>query len=225
MNEKYLVTPQTSADIARQAEERTNESLEEIHGQRAVSYLVPSWAGIVFYFFGSMAILAALNLRTLLQAIANTQPSVSGEFSQVVSGQIVLYGSLPIVSWATIILFWGTVGLGVYTLFWLGMAFITAARNEVVVETAFSNRGHFQDRVRVPLIKLLLIGGIIMSLFLTVRFGLPMGVGLFSSGLYQLFVSIPVGIALISIAILGGMITIYILRTLIVYFRHAEGIF
>lgn len=225
MNEKYLVTPQTSADIARQAEERTNESLEEIHGQRAVSYLVPSWSGIVFYFFGSMAILASLNIRTLLQAIASTQPSVSGEFSQVVAGQIMLYGSLPVVSWATIILFWGTVGLGVYTLFWLGMAFITAARNEVVVETAFSNRGHFQDRVRVPLIKLLLIGGIILSLFLTVRFGLPMGVGLFSSGLYQLFVNIPAGIALISVAILGGMITIYILRTLIVYFRHAEGIF
>lgn len=196
-----------------------------MHQQRAISYLKPTFVGLLGYILAACIILGVLNIRPLLQAVANTQPNVSGEFSRMITEQISLYGNLPIVNWITIVLFWGVVGLGVYTLFWLGMAFLTAARNEVIVETAFSNRGHFQDKVRVPLIKLILIGGIIVSLLTTVRYGIPFGSSLFAAGLYQIFSNLPYGLMLITAAVLGGVITMYILRTLVVYFRHAEGIF
>lgn len=225
MNEKYLVTPKTSAEITQAAEDDKSESLQEIQSKRAISYLVPSWAGVLSYVLITLIVLLVFNVRILTQAIANTQPEVSSQFTEVVQQQLKFYGDQIVVSWLTIILFWGSVGLAVYTVFWLGMAFVTAARNEMVVETAFSNRGHFQDRIRVPLIKIILIGAILISFILVLRFGLPLGTSLFASGLYAIFQNIPLGIMYIALSLIGGAITCYILRTLVVYFRHAEGIF
>lgn len=229
MNEQYLVTPKTSAQILQQAQqaqaEHQRESLEMLQVQRAESIAKPQLLAVIIYFVTSVAVLVAANFQALLKLSTQSGGQATGSFFEQVSQQLAIYGSLQIVSWITIILFWGSVGLGVYTLFWLGMAFFTVARNELVVETAFSNRGHFQDRVRVPLIRLVLGGGLIAAIGLTIRYVAPIASQLFLAGAIDLQGQIIIAILQILGAVAILMITLYILRTLFQYIRHADGIF
>lgn len=223
MNEKYLVTPQTSAQI--QQEAVVQDSKHELQEARARSFAIATPVGFVVYIFIAIGYLVAANIKTIAKVISGGQSASSAELAKQIGSQLAVYGDLQIVSWATIILFWGAVGLGVYTLFWLAMAFFTTARNELIVETAFSNRGHFQEQIRVPLIKLLLLAGMILTLLLTVKWLGPFWVNLFARGVYSFSSEMVIGILEILAAIIGAFLNIYIMRSLIVYFRHADAIF
>ncbi len=229
MNEHYLVTPKTSAQILQQAQqakaEEAQESLELLQVQRAESIARPRLLAVIAYFFIALVMLVAANWQALLAVVTQSESQTAGSFLNKVSEQLAIYGSLQLVSWITIILFWGTVGLGVYTLFWLAMAFFTAARNELIVETAFSNRGHFQERVRVPLIRLILSGALIAAVGLTIRYVAPFCSELFLAGAYDIRQSLPLAILQIVAAIAGLMVAFYLLRTIFQYIRHADGIF
>lgn len=223
MNEKYLVTPQTSEQIQQEAD--TPEPQHELQEARARSYAVATPVGFIAYVFMAIAYLVGVNIQIITQVAGGMEGSSSAELAKQISSQLVVYGDLPIVSWATIVLFWGAVGLGVYTLFWLAMAFFTTARNELIVETAFSNRGHFQDRIRVPLIKLLLLGGGLILLLVTINWLAPFWANLFARGVYSLPSQLIIGIVEILAAVIGAFLTIYGFRSLIVYFKHADAIF
>jgi len=223
MNEKYLVTPQTSEQI--QQEAIAQEPTHDLQEARARSFAVATPVGFVAYIFMAIGYLVAVNIQTIAKILSGNQSTDSAQLAQQIGSQLAAYGDLQIVSWATIVLFWGAVGLGVYTLFWLAMAFFTTARNELIVETAFSNRGHFQDRIRVPLIKLLLLVGIILTLLLTVKWLGPFWANLFARGVYSFGSQTVVGVIEMLAAIIGAFLNIYVIRSLIVYFRHADAIF
>lgn len=224
MNEKYLVTPQTSEKIQEQSTLQDGVP-QEIKHEHARSYAVASVGGFLGYIAVSITFLVATNLKTITQVIQGSRGADSEIIAQQIGSQIMIYGDLPIVSWTTIALFWGTVGLVVYTLFWLASAFFTAARNELMVETSFTNRGHFQNRIRIPLIKILLLIGIVTTLLLTVKWLGPFWSNLFVVGLYSLSDQVVVGIAEILASIVGVFLNIYAIRSLIVYFKHAEAVF
>lgn len=223
MNEKYLVTPQTSEQI--QQEAVAQEPQHDLQEARARSFAVATPVGFVAYIFLAIGYLVAANIQTIAKVLSGNQNTDSAQLAQQIGSQLAAYGDLQIVSWATIVLFWGAVGLGVYTLFWLAMAFFTTARNELIVETAFSNRGHFQDRIRVPLIKLLLLVGMILTLLLTVKWLGPFWANLFARGVYSFGSQTVVEVVEILAAIIGTFLNIYVVRSLIVYFRHADAIF
>lgn len=223
MNEKYLVTPQTSEQI--QQEAIAQEPSHDLQEARARSFAVATPVGFVAYIFLAIGYLVAANIQTIAKVLSGNQNTDSAQLAQQIGSQLAVYGDLQIVSWATIVLFWGAVGLGVYTLFWLAMAFFTTARNELIVETAFSNRGHFQDRIRVPLIKLLLLVGMILTLLLTVKWLGPFWANLFARGVYSFGSQTVVGVVEMLAAIIGTFLNIYVVRSLIVYFRHADAIF
>lgn len=223
MNEKYLVTPQTSAQIQQEAVDQ--DSTHELKEARARSYVVATAGGFVAYAALAIIYLIAVNIQTIAQVFSGSESLNSGELAQHISGQLVAYGDLQIVKWVVIVLFWGAVGLGVYTLFWLGMAFFTTARNELIVETAFSNRGHFQDRIRVPLIKLLFLVGMILVLLATVKWLGPFWANLFARGVYSFSSQTIIGVIEMLAAVVGAFLNIYAIRSLVVYFRHAEAIF
>ena len=223
MNEKYLVTPQTSAQIQQEASDQDPQG--DLKEARARSFAVATPVGFVAYIFMAIGYLVAVNIQTITKVLSGNQDANSAELARQIGSQLAMYGDLQIVSWATIVLFWGAVGLGVYTLFWLAMAFFTTARNELIVETAFSNRGHFQDRIRVPLIKLLLLGGILMLLLATVNWLAPFWANLFARGVYSVPSQVVIGVVEMLAAVAGAFLNIYALRSLIVYFRHADAIF
>lgn len=223
MNEKYLVTPQTSAQIQQEAADQDPQ--RELQEARARSYAIATPVGFVAYVFAAIGYLVAVNIQTITKVLSGNQGADSAELARQIGSQLAMYGDLQIVSWATIVLFWGAVGLGVYTLFWLAMAFFTTARNELIVETAFSNRGHFQDRIRVPLIKLLLLGGGVILLLLTINWLAPFWANLFARGVYSMPSQLIIGVVEILAAVIGTFLTIYSFRSLIVYFKHADAIF
>lgn len=225
MNEQYLVTPKTSAQILADAQEQKDQQDQALQIMRAESIARPNLLSVVVYFVVSTLVLIAADWSVVLDALNRSAPKINSDFSGQVSQQLAAYGNLPIVSWITIILFWGTVGLGVYTLFWLGMAFFTVARNELIVETAFSNRGHFQERIRVPLIRLLLVGAFLAAVGLTVRYVAPFCAQVFAQGLTNFSGNLVVAVLQMLAGILGGMICLYLLRTIFSYIRHADGIF
>jgi hypothetical protein len=223
MNEKYLVTPQTSAQIQQQAV--MQDPGRELQEARARSYAVAAPVGFIAYIAMSILYLVAVNIKTIAKVLSGSTSVDSAALAQQIGSQLMVYGDLQIVNWITIVLFWGTVGLGVYTLFWLGMAFFTTARNGLIVETAFSNRGHFQDRIRVPLIKLLLLAGMIITLILTIKWLGPFWANLFARGVYSLSSQVIIGAVEMLAAVVGTFLNIYVVRSLIVYFRHADAIF
>lgn len=222
-NEQFLVTPQTSAQITQQTSVVNNEAAElrALELKRARHYLMPSIAGIVGYIVAALVLLLVLNWSTIFAAVNST----SGGDPRTLTESIKYYADNQIVSWATIILFWGTVGLAVYTLFWLGSAFITAARNEMIVETAFSRRGHFWDKIRVPLIKLVLLAAVAIIFVLSLKYSVPALADLGSNAIFVLSSSPLMSLAYFIGALLGAMINLYILTTLVTFFRHADGIF
>ena len=147
--EQYLGTPQTSEQLNREAAELAESEVESVHElevQRARYYLTPRLTQVLSYFLFSIIALTALNYQTIFLCL-NSQLSFNGTLSQSVQAQLSVYADNAYIGYSTLILFWGMVGLGAYTLYWLVMAFFTAARNEVIVETAFSNRGQFWDKV------------------------------------------------------------------------------
>lgn len=222
-NEQFPVTPQTSAQITQQTSAAgvISGDLHDLEVKRARHYLAPSLSGLMGYFIAALALLALLNISNILAALNSTLGTDPKHFTEAIK----MYTDNPIVSWATIILFWGSVGLAVYTLFWLGSAFITAARNEMVVETAFSRRGHFWEKIRVPLIKVVLIVGVVIAIALSLNFSIPALSSFGANAIFYFSTSYLGAAGYLAVGVFGAMVNLYVVVTLITFFRHAEGIF
>lgn len=226
--EQYLVTPQTSEQLNREAAALArleSDSVKELEGERARYYITPHTLSLIAYFILSVVLLLALNYQTIILGF-NDKLVLNGTLTQSVQSQVSLYADNAIVGYATLILFWGMVGLGAYTLYWLVMAFFTAARNELIVETAFSNRGHFWDKVKVPMIKLTFLGCIGGMVLLILRVIAPVISDLFVRAITNIFTaSLAVAGLEIVVCILGFMFAMHVLWSLIQIFHHADGIF
>ncbi len=226
MPEQYLVTPQTSKQIDQETAEKAEEaSQHELQREHLVGVLIPGWLSVFFYFIAGVALLAILNWSRIFEAAQSSVPQSTTTLLTSLQSQISIYTDNQIVSWITIVLFWGTVGLGIYTLFWLGSAFVTMARNEMVVETAFSNRGHFQERVRVPLMRLVLVGGLALLTAMTINWLGPLWVSLAGQGIIAVPTALTTGILQIVGAVVGVMVTFHVYRVLVGLLRHSEAIF
>lgn len=225
--ERYLVTPQTSEQISREAavENAESDSVRELELKRARYYMTPTGLSILGYFFVALVALVAMNITTIIHGLNQTL-QVDISVAQGMQSQIQYYANNQLVSLTTIVLFWGMVGLGAYTLYWLVMAFFTAARNELIVETAFSNRGHFWEKIKVPLIKLTFLGCLLGLIMLCLRILVPALGVMFGQGIANIFGGSYL-IALIQCigSVLVAMFILYLFTTLIKIFRHADGIF
>ena len=221
-NEQFLVTPQTSAQITQETTTAgVSDNLKDLELKRARQYLMPGVSAFFMYFAAAVVLLTVLNWGNVFTIINKT----TGSDPLTLTQSIKVYADNPAVSWATIILFWGSVGLAVYTLFWLGSAFFTAARNEMIVETAFSRRGHFWDKIRVPLIKVVLLAVIAAVIVMSLKLSVPALGSLAASGIFLFPTSVGAAMGYILAALLGTVFNIYVVATLITFYRHAEGIF
>ncbi len=115
----------------------------------------------------------------------------------------------PILHTAVIVLFWGGVGLVAYTLIWSLINVVIEARNEIVLETTYTNRSNFNDRLHTPLLQIGLAIALFAGLFLTAKFGLPywLNLAFMSVNAVSLLLTIGYGLA----AVLGLATNIYVL--------------
>jgi len=118
-----------------------------------------SLVGVLLIVFLSVLALTISNRA----AIANKFTSTSDAAKETFSAQLANINENKVINFAVIVITWSGVGLVAYTVIWVGMLILTEARNEIVVETEYVNRGPLANRLKVPLIQ---IGLLIFALIL-----------------------------------------------------------
>ncbi|MBW3538418.1 hypothetical protein KY386_02910 [Candidatus Parcubacteria bacterium] len=99
--------------------------------------------------------------------------------------QLARLSTLPFVGTLVIALFWGSIGLAAYLLYLAAHNAVTEARNEVVIETEYTNKGKLQDRLKQPLLQLSLAVWLAAVLVLSATAGLPLWLWLFERFLFN----------------------------------------
>lgn len=115
----------------------------------------------------------------------------------------------PIIHTAVIVAFWSGVGLVAYTIVWSVINVMIEARNEVVLETEYTNKSAFAQRIRTPLLQLALATGLFSGLLLSAKWVFPFWLGLADMGLRAAGTLQLAG--LIAASALGTGLTIYLL--------------
>jgi hypothetical protein len=111
-----------------------------------------------------------------------------------------------------IVLFWGLIGLIAYTLVWLVTNALINARNDIVVETEYANKGATTRRVQTNIERFALASLLLAVIGLTALVLVPFWLGAFTT-----FIISPVsllGITWAIVAILGFAANAYAIVTL-----------
>jgi hypothetical protein len=140
--------------------------------------------------------------------------TLKSQFDQFLNSEIIRTG--------TLILFWGAIGLIGYTIVWVLMNAIIEARNEVVIESSYTNRGSFLRELERPLWQ---IGfGLILIIWLLLAFRFIYPIWLDWAGQFIAQPSQMQGWLMLAGAIAGSSVSIYIAWTLgqIVYSLDIE---
>jgi hypothetical protein len=141
------------------------------------------------------------------QTILNTP-----EARSIYLGSLGKLSEVPVIRTAVIIFFWGSVGLGAYVFYLAVSNALTEARNEVVIETAYTNKGpliRFLTRV-VP--QLAAAAALVAFVYLSASFTLPALLSVTARGILALFqIS---AILLLLFGVTGIAVTVYLAWTL-----------
>lgn len=136
--------------------------------------------------------------------------SVLGDVS--VSNRLTEATKSPIMHTFVIVAFWSAVGLVAYTIVWSMINVLIEARNEVVLETAYTNKATFISRAKTPLVQLALAAALFIGLFASARYVLPFWLHLAFTGIYTS--NSLMMLADLVAAIIGMAATIYVLLLL-----------
>ena len=102
---------------------------------------------------------------SLVALVISNRANIASKFNNAVSPvaqqsfatQLQGLNDNKVLNFAVIVITWSGIGLVAYTIIWIGMLILTEARNDIVVETEYVNRGPLKDRLRVPLIQIALL--------------------------------------------------------------------
>lgn len=145
------------------------------------------------------------SLTGLLAGATNTsQGNLATSYQQALSH----VSSVGVVSKLAIGLFWAGVGVVGYFLLLTATNFFIALRNEVVIDTTFTNTGPLIARFKLPLIRLLLVGVFAIFLLLTRGRLLPLWESL--AGHLILDGYSPINLLELVVAIIGLALNIYV---------------
>jgi hypothetical protein len=106
-------------------------------------------------------------------------------------------------------LFWAGLGLGAYLVFLLISNAVIELRNQVVVESQYTNRGQSSQRYQKPILQVASAAGFLIFLSLSINWLLPYWLNLFGSGV-QFFPQIS-GLPLMLLAVVGAGGNLYLL--------------
>jgi len=108
---------------------------------RLVSVLVPTFAQSLGSIVVALLILVFIQLDQVLRVLGIGDVAISAARTQLHERFTGLLGS-PIASTTALVTFWASVGLIAYLVCWGAYNIIIEARNEVTLNTEYTNRGH-----------------------------------------------------------------------------------
>lgn len=114
--------------------------------------LVPTLAQVLGAVFLALAILIAMQSQMILSRLGISQAAIQATHDQVVQRFGIILES-QIVSNIALVTFWATIGLVTYLICWGVYNVIIEARNEVTLETQYTNRQHWGGAVETLALK------------------------------------------------------------------------
>ena len=116
--------------------------------QQLYQLIVPTPAQLLVYPLLSLMLFILVFSHSLIHKLTGSDVALSSLSTMNYQAQVAKYLDNNFVHTLVIILFWSLIGLVSYTAVWLVTNAIINARNEVVVETAYTNKGAASGRVR-----------------------------------------------------------------------------
>jgi hypothetical protein len=143
---------------------------------RLIAVLVPTKAQILGSLAASMFLLAAVQSGQLLRLVGISDFAISATRSQLHERFAGLLAS-PIASSAALVTFWASIGLIAYLICWGAYNVIIEARNEVTIQTQYTNQGHWRGPFETLGLKAVGAVALISALAL-LKTGLPLWLAL-----------------------------------------------
>lgn len=122
--------------------------------------LLPPRLEVLIYFILSALTFGFINVTPIINRILS-EPLTSNISADDYLGSLGFLSEVPLVNTAVIVVFWSGVGLVAYTVAWAIINAVIEARNEIVVESEYVNKGSAWSRFKEPLFK----SALIVSLF------------------------------------------------------------
>jgi hypothetical protein len=138
--------------------------------------VIPTRIQLAAYFVGSCLINLGANYKLLFQRWLSDPTMKSGIMADDYLRQLDKLANFQAAGTAVIVIFWSGVGLAAYTIVWVILNAVIEARNEVVIETEYTNKGLFQQRLKGPLIQAGLALALFVWLILNALYFLPLAV-------------------------------------------------
>lgn len=171
---------------------------------------------LLSYFIVSLAILLFFSYSTISSKILNQSVLSNQASKDAVLEQVKGLGTNKFVNIFTIVLFWSAIGLVVYTIIWIGMIILTEARNEVVVETGYDNRGSLKERIQGPVLQIVIFIGLLLFIALCFAVLYPQ---IWISSFNQFILAMPdnwaAALGYGAVAIVGSMACLYAVRVMV----------
>jgi hypothetical protein len=186
------------------AEKEAALSVPPSFSQRLRSVLVPTSSQILAAVFISLVFLLASQFVPFLTKIGVTPTAIDVTQHQLWSRLEVILRS-PVASHAALLAFWATVGLVAYLICWGAYNVLIEARNEVTLNTAYTNRGHWRGPYETLALKAASAVGLAVVLW-SLRYGVSFWLAL-SAGVLTNFTLASVAASVI--AVLGLALQLY----------------
>ncbi len=171
---------------------------------------------MIVFFIISLVVFVFFSYNTIIDQIFNQSVLSNQTAKNAVIEQIKSLGDNKFVNILTIVLFWSAIGLVVYTIIWIAMIILTEARNEVVVETDYVNRGKLKDRIQGPVLQIVIFIGLLLFMALSIAVLYPQ---FWISSFNQFILTLPSGVlpglGPLAVALIGSMINLYLARVLV----------
>ncbi len=177
---------------------------------RLITVLVPTSVQALGTVAVALLVLVAVQLDQLLKLVGIGEVAIAAARTQLQERFAALLTS-PIASNIALITFWASIGLLAYLICWGAYNLLIEARNEVKLNTAYTNRGHWRGHLETLGLKS--VGAIVLiSLVALLKPGLSLWIALAAPALITPSVST---ILMALAAVLGLSLQLYLILALI----------
>ncbi len=169
-------------------------------------FLILAATFIIFAVFEANLIFLKITQSTIF---SNT--ALQDNFAQ----QFQMFSDNQIVKIASLVVFWGGVGLVAYSIIFSVYSLVTEARNETVVGEEYTNKANRKSRLQADLIQAGLLAGIVALGLLSLNVTFPLWIGLMTQGIIGLPADWAGALFQIPAAAIGVVINLYLFKVLI----------
>lgn len=114
---------------------------------------VPPRVEVIIYMLLSIFTFGFINIGTIINRFSAEPLTPLVVSADDYLGTLGFLSEIPLVNTLVIVVFWSGVGLVAYTVAWVLINAVIEARNEIVVESEYVNKGSLWGRFREPLLK------------------------------------------------------------------------